>query len=236
MTPSFVEDGVYNQPARQPNGKGYPFSAFSLLNRSTACCRVSPGCRLASAWVYSFAVCLRPSSRPSIRPSTRPSLRPCSLSFLLKILFTDIANLPKLSKTTATAKDVPEISATTPIGPCESHLSSFQNTITRDQTTNEETNRPQNAPPIVLTFSRMESLIAPATLASQSRILSLPTYVHSIAGTWTGTWNGMDIAQICQGNYSVHFKLTQFPSPPVAVERQSAQSYTETLRATIRRG
>ena len=77
--------------------------------------------------------------------------------------------------TIAIAKDAPEMSATIPTGLCESQPSPYQN-ATAKQTSNEETNRPQNAPPIVLTFSLMAPPIDLATLVSQPRIL-FPLYL-----------------------------------------------------------
>ncbi len=71
------------------------------------------------------------------------------------------------------AKDAPEISATVPASLCESQSSPYQD-ATAKQTTIEETNRAQNAPPIVLTFSRIESPIDLKTLVSQPRILFPP--------------------------------------------------------------
>ena len=118
----------------------------------------------------SFRPSCRPSCLPSRRPSRRPSRSPSSLSFLLKIRVITIATLPTLSVTIAIAKDAPEISAAIATGLCESQPSPYQN-ATDKQTSNEDTNSPQNAPPIVLTFSLMEPPIDLATLASQPRIL-----------------------------------------------------------------
>ena len=77
------------------------------------------------------------------------------------------------------------MSATIPTGVCESQSFPYQYT-TAKQTISEETNRPQNAPPIVLTFSRMEPPIELAALESQPGIL-FPLYPrlprHSINQT-----------------------------------------------------
>ena len=70
------------------------------------------------------------------------------------------------------------MSATVPTGLCESQSFPYQN-ATAKQTTIEETNRPQKAPPIVLTFSRIEPPIDLQTLVSQPRILFLPIYAYS---------------------------------------------------------
>ena len=67
------------------------------------------------------------------------------------------------------------MSAAMPTGLCVSQSSPYQNATTM-QASSEATNRPQNAPPMVLTFSRMEPPADAAILASQPRIL-LPLYL-----------------------------------------------------------
>ena len=80
--------------------------------------------------------------------------------------------LPTLSATIAIANDAPEISATIPTGLCDSQSSPYQN-ATAEQIIKEETNRPQNAPPIELTFSLMELPIEFPTVRSQLRMAFL---------------------------------------------------------------
>ena len=71
-----------------------------------------------------------------------------------------MATLPRLSKTIETANDAPEMSAAIPTGFCGSQSSPYQKATT-EQIIKAETNRPQNAPPIELTYSRMEAPIEP---------------------------------------------------------------------------
>jgi len=75
------------------------------------------------------------------------------------------------------------MSATVPTGLCQSQSSPYQN-ATAKQTTVEKTNRPQNAPPIVLTFSWIEPPIDLQTLVSQPRILSPPNLHLQFHATW----------------------------------------------------
>ena len=148
--------------------------------------------------------------------SCSPSCRPSSFSFLLKILVITIATLSALSITMAIAKDAPEMSATIPIGPCESQPFPYQNT-TAEQTSNEETNRPQNASPIVLTFSRMDSPIDRAMLVSQPRIL-LPLYpcTYRLSIDLTLRWYGVaHNASSSTGTLSVGPCLQKNPDLPV---------------------
>lgn len=194
---------------------GHSFFGFSLLRRSTACCSVSPGLRWASASVNSFSV--------SLRPSTRPSLRPSSFSLLLKIRDITMATLPTLSITIAIAKDAPEMSATEPTGLCESHSSPYQNATT-EQTTNENRNRPQNAPPIVLTFSRTESPIDLTTLVSQPRILS--PYWRLIESQFSAnSLHGMGWPTMCQDCHQPPASIySSSYQPPNAWMHSSANS------------
>ncbi len=151
-------------------------------------------------------------SRSSRRASSRASRRASSSRLSLKIRVITIVTLPTLSRTIETANDAPEMSAAIPTGFCGSQSSPYQKATT-EQIIKVETNRPQNAPPIELTFSRMEVPIEPPIV--RNHLIDFHPH-RSTTRLLQACWNWLSLDNSMIGVYPMPVKRVDSTRPLTA--------------------